>query len=398
MEIKKDVYWIGHIDWNVRDFHGYETDRGSTYNSYLIKDEKVAVIDAVKAPYASELLQNVAALVSFDAVDYVVCNHAEPDHSGGIPALMKACLNAELVCNAKCKDILSKHYDTTGWNWHVVADGETLSLGSRTLAFMNTPMAHWPESMATYVPEEKLLFSMDGFGQHYATSGRFDDEVPFEDLMFEAKTYYANIIMLYGSAIQKVLAKAANHEIEMIAPSHGVIWRTHIDKIVAAYDRWSRHVPSPKVLVFYDSMWKSTDMMAQAIVEGAMIDGVEVKMFDVKSTHITTLATESLDASAIAVGSPTLNKSLMPKVAEALTYLRGLSPEGKCGVAFGSYGWAKKGGQHAVQDYLEQMKVELIRETPIQSQYVPNAEILEECRNAGRELAEKSLNVVKEAQ
>jgi flavorubredoxin len=393
MEIKKDIYWVGHVDWNVRDFHGYETGRGSTYNAYLVKDEKVAVVDSVKAPFASQLLKNIAALVKFEDVDYVVCNHAEPDHSGSIPALMAACPNAELVCNAKCQDILSKHYDTAGWNWKIVAEGETLSLGQRTFAFVNTPMAHWPESMVTYVPEEKLLFSMDGFGQHYATSGRFDDEVPFEELMSEAKTYYANIIMLYGNAIQKVLAKASGLEIEMIAPSHGVIWRTHIAKIVEAYDKWSRHVASPKVLIFYDSMWKSTDMMAQAILEGAIQPGVEVKLFDVKSTHITTLAMEIIDAKAIAVGSPTLNKSFMPKIGEALTYLKGLSPEGKCGVAFGSYGWAKKGGQHDVQAYLESMKVEMISAEPIQSQYVPTEEVLEACRASGRELAKRALSV-----
>lgn len=398
MEIKKDIYWVGHVDWNVRDFHGYETGRGSTYNSYLVKDEKIAVIDSVKAPYSGELLKKISDLVKFEDIDYVVCNHAEPDHSGSIPALLAVCPNAELVCNKKCQDILSKHYDTAAWNWKVVDDGETLSLGARTFAFMNTPMAHWPESMATYVPEEKLLFSMDGFGQHYATSGRFDDEVPLDELMFEAKTYYANIIMLYGSAIQKVLAKAANHEIDMIAPSHGVIWRTHIDKIVAAYDKWSRHIPSAKVLIFYDSMWKSTDTMARAIAEGAIVEGVDVKLYDVKATHITTLATESLDAAALAVGSPTLNRTLMPKAAEALTYLYGLSPEGKVGFAFGSYGWAKKGGQHAVQEYLERMKVELIRDQPIQAQYVPTEDVLEECRKAGRELADKALSMAKVAE
>ncbi len=394
MEIKKDIFWIGIVDWNVRDFHGYQTGRGSTYNSYLIKDEKIAVVDSVKETFSDELLAKVEKAVGFENVDYVICHHAEPDHSGSIGALMEACSKAELVCNAKCKEILSMHYNTEGWNWKIVADGEVLSLGQRSLTFVNTPMAHWPDSMASYMAEEKLLFSMDGFGQHYATSARFDDEVDFSELMFEAKTYYANIIMLYGSAIQKVLAKASGLEIEMVAPSHGVIWRKNIGEIVSAYDRWSRHVAARKVIIFYDSMWKSTETMAKAICDGACeVEGVEVKLFDVKSTHITTLATEALDAAGFAAGSPTLNKSLMPKMAEILTYLRGLAPENKFGFAFGSYGWAKKGGQHAVQEYLEQMNVELIRAEPIQAQYAPTEEVLEECRKAGRELAEKAKSV-----
>lgn len=393
MEIKKNIFWVGYVDWNVRDFHGYKTGRGSTYNAYLIKDEKTAVVDSVKAPYAQDYLKNIAALTDFDKIDYVICNHAEPDHSGSICTLMKKCPDAEVICSPKGKELLSAHYDTTGWKFRTVTDGDVISLGSRSITFATVPMAHWPDSMVTYMPEEKLLFSNDAFGQHYATSGRFDDEVDFAELMHEAKTYYANILMLYGNPVRRALEKASTLDIEMVATSHGIIWRKNIGAIVEAYQNWSAHKAVPKVVIFYDSMWKSTDMMAQAIYEGAVRDGVEVKLFDVKSTHITTLATEVLDAAAIAVGSPTLNKSLMPKVAEVLTYLRGLAPENKCGLAFGSYGWAKKGGQHAVQEYLEEMKVELLRTEPIQAQYVPTDDVLEDCRKAGRELAEAALKV-----
>ena len=392
MEIKKDVFFIGCTDWNVRDFHGYNTGRGSSYNAYLVKAEKTAIIDSVKAPFCADFFNNIEKYSTLDQIDYVVCNHSEPDHSGAIPALMATASQAELVCNAKCKDLLSMHYNTEGWKWKIIKDGETLDLGGRTLAFATTPMAHWPDSMVTYLAEEKLLFSNDAFGQHFASSGFFDDEVDFPTLMQEAKTYYANIIMLYGASVQRALAKAATLDIEMIAPSHGIIWRKNLGAILDAYQRWSTHQAKKKAIIFYDSMWKSTDMMAQSIYEGALEASngeVEIKLFDLKSSNITEIACEVLEVKAMAVGSPTLNKSLMPKVAEVLTYLKGLSPEGKTGFAFGSYGWAKKGGQHAVSEQLESMKVELLCE-PVQAQYVPTESVLEACREAGKLLAESA--------
>jgi flavorubredoxin len=384
--LKEGIDWVGYIDWTVRDFHGYKTESGSTYNAYLVRDEKIAVIDAVKAPYVGTYLERIKALTPLDRVDYVVCNHAEPDHSGGLPGIMAACPNAELVCNAKCKDALEKHFDTAGWKWRIVADGDELVLGRRRLTFLNTPMVHWPESMFTYCPEEKLLFSMDAFGQHYASAFRFDDEEPLDVILEEAKAYYANIVMLYGRPIAETLARAATLEIDMIAPSHGVIWRSHIKEVLACYQRWVECKSEPKVVVFYATMWKSTELMARAILEGAQECDVRAQLYDVDSTHMTRIVTDVLDAAAIAVGSPTLNNSLMPSMAAVLTYLQGLRPVGKKGFAFGSYGWGKKGGANAVQDYLTEMKVELMRE-PIRINYVPTAEELELCRQAGRELA-----------
>ncbi|MDD5728684.1 MAG: FprA family A-type flavoprotein, partial [Victivallales bacterium] len=343
-ELKKNVFWIGFTDWDVRDFHGYHTRRGSSYNSYLIRDEKIVVIDSVKAPFAKNLLQNISELTSPEKVDYVVCNHAEPDHSGSLPVLMAACRNAELLCNAKCRETLELYYDTSGWKFRVVDESVKISLGRYSLTFMNTPMAHWPESMFTYVPEIRLLFSMDAFGQHYARSERFDDQVPLAELMQEAKTYYANIIMLYGNSVQKVLGRAAGLDIDMIAPSHGMIWRKHIPLIIDAYKRWSTFKAEAKVLIFFDSMWHSTEKIAAAIYDGARETGVSVRKYDLKCTHITKIAEETLDAAVLAVGSPTLNKGMMPTVAAALTYLKGLAPRDKAALAFGSYGWAKAGG------------------------------------------------------
>ncbi len=392
-ELKKNIYWVGYADWDVRDFHGYRTDRGSSYNSYLIKDEKIAVIDSVKAPFAQYLLGNIAVLTPLDKVDYVVCNHAEPDHSGSLPALMQACVNAELICNAKCQKTLSMYYDTSKWKFKIIDEASQVSLGSHTLTFMNTPMAHWPESMFTYVPEEKLLFSMDAFGQHYAASERFDDEVPPAEVMEEAKTYYANIIMLYGKQVAKVLERAAGLDIEMIAPSHGVIWRKNPAVIIEAYKRWVVCKAEPKVLIFFDSMWHSTERMAEAIYEGAKQAGVSVRKHDLKSTNITVLADETLDCAVLAAGSPTLNMGMMPKVAQALAYLKGLAPQGKAAVAFGSYGWAKKGGAHAVMECLKDMDCELLLEEPLQCQFAPTKEVLEECRKLGKRLAKKALEI-----
>ncbi len=389
ISIRDKIDWVGYVDWTVRDFHGYEAERGTTYNAYLVRDDKTALIDAVKAPYGSELLRKVAALTDLTKVDYVVCNHAEPDHAGSLPEVMTALPNATLLCDKKCKDALAEHFDISNWKIRIVATGDTVSLGKRTLHFIETPMLHWPESMFTYVPEEKLLFSMDAFGQHYASSQKFDDEVPLQTVLDEAKAYYANIIMPYGKQTAKVLAALSGFDIEIIAPSHGLIWRSYLSEILAAYGDWAVFRPRPKVLVIYDTMWDSTGSMARAIVEGASLEGVEVHLMPVRATSLTRMATETLDAAGIAFGSSTLNSDMMPQAAAVLTYLKGLRPVGKVGFSFGSYGWGR-GGPEGIDEYMKAMKWELIRE-PLKVKYRPTEETLRECRLAGRELAEKAL-------
>lgn len=387
-QLVKDIHWVGYVDWPVRDFHGYHTNRGSSYNAYFVRGAaKTALIDTVKGPYAEALKRNVAALCPLDQIDYLVCNHAEPDHSGSFPAMVAACPQAEVVCNAKCKDALSAHYDTTGWKFLIVKEGDTLDLGGRTLQFFNTPMCHWPESMVTYVPEEELLFSMDIFGQHYATYNRFDDEANLEEVMQEAKTYYANIVLLYAQPVAAAAKKLLGLKLRIVAPSHGVIWRSHFDKILNAYLAWHISKPTKKVVVFYSTMWQSTRLMAEAIVEGANeTQGIEVKLFDLSTIHDTQLITELMDCAAFACGTPTLNQSLMPRMASALTYTRGLKPAGKTAFAFGSYGWASKGAEEA-QTYLQAFNCKL-QNDPIICRYKPTAEVLERCREAGRGLAQ----------
>jgi flavorubredoxin len=370
----------------VRDFHGYTTKRGATYNAYFVNDEKPTLIDTVKGPYAQVLLDNIAAITEPESVAYVVCNHAEPDHSSGFPAVMKALPNATVVCNEKCRTALGKHYDTSQWKFHVVASGDTLSVGKRTLTFIDTPMVHWPESMFTYVPEEALLFSMDAFGQHYSSSQRFDDENPLCTVMEEARIYYANIVTPYSRRVKQTLAAAAGLDIGMIAPSHGIVWRSHIDEILKAYGNWSECRSKNKVVVLYDTMWQSTARMARAIVNGAADAGAEVKLLSIRDSDLTTIATEMLDCACVAAGSSTLNRDMLPMVAAALSYIKGLTFTNRAAVAFGSYGWGK-GGPEAIHEKLSELKWTVLRE-PIKANFKPDDDCLAECTQAGRQLAE----------
>jgi flavorubredoxin len=388
--LRENIDWVGYVDWTVRDFHSYDTEHGATYNSYLLRDEKTVLIDTVKAPYADDLLRKISALCPPEKIDYVVCNHAEPDHSGALPRVMAAMPQATLLCDKKCADILAEHYDSGLWKTRIVASEETISLGRRTLKFIETPMVHWPESMFTYVPEEKLLFSMDAFGQHYASAERFDDQSPLDEIMQEAKTYYANIIMPYGKSVKASLERIKDFDIAMIAPSHGIIWRQHTGEILSAYRRWMDFTPAPKVLVVYDTMWESTAEMAAAILDGAMQSGVQAKLIHLRRSNLTQLAAEVLDAAAIAFGSPTLNHNMMPSAAAALCYLEGLKPRGKFAFAFGSYGWGK-GGAENVDQRLRDIGWTILCE-PIRAKYRPNADLLDQCRLAGKLLAEKALS------
>jgi flavorubredoxin len=389
--LRENINWVGYVGWTVRDFHGYSTNRGVTYNAYLVRDERTALIDTVKAPFADRLLQNVSALTDLAKVDYVVCNHAEPDHAGGMARVLAALPNATLVCDERCEAALSQHHDSSGWRTQTVATGDTLTLGKRTLEFIETPMVHWPESMFTYVPEEKVLFSMDMFGQHYSSSQRFDDEVPLCTVMEEAKAYYANIMMPFGHQVTRVLDAVAKLDIEMIAPSHGVIWRKHTREIIDACRHWATGRAKPKVLVIYDTMWDSTGEMARAIHDGASQTGIAAELIEIRRSSLTTIATEMLDAATVAFGSSTLNQGMMPMAAAVLAYLKGLKPAGKAGFAFGSYGW-NPGGPEAVDEAMKAMNWEVLRK-PIKAQYSPTVEVLDACRAAGRLLAEKAKEI-----
>ena len=388
--LSSNVHWVGVIDWSVRDFHGYRTERGSTYNAYLVTGAKYALVDTVKGPFVADLLDHVRARVPLEKVAYLVCNHAEPDHAGGMAQVLAACPQATVVCNRKCAEALRLHFDIATWKVQIVADGEKLDLGGGvTLQFFDTPMVHWPESMATYLVEEQILFSMDAFGQHYAGPWRFDDESPLDVVLAEAKTYYANIVMPYGRPVSAALAKLGALPLKMIAPSHGVIWRLHIGQIVEAYQKWMVCQATRKVVILYVSMWHSTRAMAKAMADGVLSADVDVRLMDLDAVHDTEVATEVMDCACLAVGSPTLNQGIMPRMAAALTYLRGLKPVGKAGMAFGSYGWAARGSDELAQ-YLQAMQVTPLCE-PITCKFRPDAAMLERCREAGRLLAQKAM-------
>ena len=341
-EVKKDIYWVGAIDWNVRNFHGYTTNRGSTYGAYLIMDEKITLIDTVKAPFSKELIERISEIVDPSKIDYLISNHVEMDHSGAIPEAMKHMPNAKIVTIAGSGlKGLTAHYGSS-FDYMPVKAGDTLNIGKRNLAFVPTPMLHWPDNMVTYCPEEKILFSNDAFGQHYASNTRFDDESDLGEVYQEAKKYYANILMPYASQMQKTLPAVGELDIEIIAPSHGIIWRSHVKEIIELYQQWCGEPCGDEAVVVFDSMWHSTETIADYVTETFTMAGKKVKTFDLKETHISDVMTSILTAKYVAVGSPTLNNNMLPTVAGFLTYLKGLTTKNKVGFAFGSYGW---GGQ-----------------------------------------------------
>ena len=385
-ELAEGVYWIGAIDWNIRNFHGYSTHVGTTYNAYLVVDEKVALIDTVKAPFYRELKARVEQLVPFADIDYVVSNHVEMDHSGSLPMVMQAAKNARLITLEKFgENGLSKTFHSK-WPTIAVKEGSELKLGKRTLTFIPTPMLHWPDSMCTYLVEERILFSMDAFGQHLATSKRFDDEVGLDIIMPQAAKYYANILMPFGDLIVKAVEKLGSIDIDMIAPSHGMIWRSHLSDILKAYTSWGQGDTVKKALVIYDTMWGSTEKMALALAEGIAGEGIEVKVYNLTHSDHSDIIREVLDARAVLVGSPTLNNGMFPTVAQFLCYLRGLKPRGKIGAAFGSHGWAG-GGVKAVQQELEAAGIELM-DSGLAFKFVPDADELQKCADFGRIVAQ----------
>lgn len=373
VEVRKGIYYVGAVDWSVRSFHGYVTNRGATYNAYLIIDEKIALIDTVKEPFAEELIERIREIIDPERIDYVISNHVEPDHSGALPKIMEVAKYAKVVTSSPSGvKGLTAYYGE--YNYYPVKAGDTLSLGERSLTFVATPMLHWPDNMVTYCPEEKILFSNDAFGQHYASSKHFDDEVDLSEVYHEAQKYYANILMLYGKQALKALEVVRSLDLEMIAPSHGIIWRSHINEILDLYEQYAKQTAKEKAVVVYDSMWHSTETMARHILEGFAKAGVEVKLYDLKVNHISDIVTDVLDAKYIAIGTPTLNMQMMPTVAAFITYLKGLAPEGKQGFAFGSYGWSNVAIKQLEQAMID-MKIEPMFEA-WKEVYVPSADAL----------------------
>jgi flavorubredoxin len=385
IEIRGDIYWVGVLDWEERDFHNFLTPRGLTYNSYLIVGKEVALVDTVKHKFAGEMLNRIRKIVNPEEIDYVIVNHIEPDHSSGLPVIMQIAENATIVCSKRAKDGISKYYDCDGWEFKVVKQGDELDLGGKTLTFLDMTMLHWPDSMATYVKEDKLLLSNDAFGQHVASEERFDEDLGIEEALSWAKMYYANILMPLSSLVKRKITEIRNLgiEIDMIAPSHGVIWKNP-QKILDAYERWANFENEDKVVIVYDTMWHSTEKLARAIADGAGSQGVRVRLFHTRRDSWTDIVTEILDAKALAVGAPTIHNTLFPPVAGFLGYLRGLKPQNKKVLAFGSYGW-NGAGIKEIERVFQELKLEMLE--PLMVKFRPTKEELEKAYAAGVELA-----------
>jgi len=385
VEIKPDIYWVGGIDWDIRNFHGYSTNRGTTYNAYLIKDKKITLVDTVKHYLFDEMLSRIKELIDPKKIEYIISNHVEMDHSGSISKILEICPNAKVLTSTRGEKGLLRHYKKD-WNFQVLKSGDTLNIGKRTLNFVHIPMVHWPDSMVTYIPSDKLLLPNDAFGQHIASNERYDDEIEWGILKEEAAKYYAKIVMPYGDQVKKALESLSALEIDMIAPSHGIIWRSKIKEIVKEYNKWANFQTENKALIVYDSMWGSTEKIAKKLEEGITELGFNVTMKNLANSHISDVITDVLTSKMILVGSPTLNNGMMPSVAGFLTYLKGLRPRERIGFVFGSYGW---GGQ-AVGE-IEKIFQNLSWELPVESiniNYIPDEKELENIKSIGNNLGE----------
>jgi anaerobic nitric oxide reductase flavorubredoxin len=384
--VAEDIFWVGVVDWNIRDFHGYTTCRGTTYNAYLILDQKTVLVDTVKHTFGKELIRNVCDITNPEKIDYIIVNHVEMDHSSGLPMMAEKAKNATIIASQKGKEAIICHYGDH-FKIQTVNTGDELKLGDRTLKFVEAPMLHWPDSMFTYVVPDKILMPNDAFGQHLASSQRFDDEVDEHILMEEATKYYANILMPLGALITRKIQEVSQLGIapKMIAPSHGIIWRSNPSRIVNAYLQWSEGKSKKKIAIVYDTMWGSTDKMAHAIAEGAISQGLEVKLMKLRATDLTEIVTQILGSKAVIVGSPTLNNQMFPTLGYFLTYISGLKPKGKIWSFFGSYGW----GGGAVRNMIEMVRKAgfEVHEPGIEVKYIPSAEDLKRCFELGKQIA-----------
>lgn len=386
VKVSDHVYWVGAIDWGIRDFHGYSTERGSTYNAYLVMADKPTLVDTVKAPFVDELLARVSSVIDPARIEYVVSNHSEMDHSGALPQVIQAVRPKKVFASTVGAKVLAEHLDL-GLEVEPVKDGERINLGNMDLLTIETRMLHWPDSMFTHLAADRLLFSSDAFGMHLASTERFVDEVA--GWRHQAAKYFANILLPYAALVPKHLEKVqkAGLDIGTIAPDHGPIWRRDPGEIISLYSRWAEQKPTTKAVVFYGTMWQSTTAMARAIVEGLVAGGASAKLFPMDSSHRSDVVTELLEAGALLVGSPTLNNNMLPSVADVMTYLKGLKPKNLIGTAFGSYGWSGEAvGQ--LKEILAEMKVEPVGEG-IKVKHVPGAEALERCYDLGLQVAEK---------
>lgn len=390
VEIKDGIHWVGVVDWDCRNFHGYaRSAMGTTYNAFFIKDEKNVLIDTVKADYLNQFLCNVSQMCNPEEIDYIVVNHLELDHSGCLEKIVELTKPEKIFVSPMGGKVLDTFFNTKDWPIHVIKSGEEVSIGKRTLRFFETRMLHWPDNMFTYVPEDKILISSDAFGQNWATSERFADEldrVNVERLMGE---YYANIVNPYSPQVVKTLETLSKLDIDvdMLCPDHGLIFRGKEDVKFAmdCYARYARQESENRAVVFYDTMWHSTEQMGSAIASGIADGGCSVRLMSVKVNHHSDIMSEVFRSAAVVFGSPTHNNGILPGMADALTYIKGLRPQNKIGACFGSFGWSGECVK-VLRGWLEDMKMDII-EPSIKVRNRPDHDTYKECYELGLEIA-----------
>lgn len=385
VELKSGIHWVGAIDWNIRNFHGYSTHKGTTYNAYLVIGEKTALVDTVKAPFYGEMLERINNIMAPEEIDYLIVNHVEMDHSGSLPLIRETLPKVQILCSPRAEGELKLHYGDE-IPLKVVKTGDVLELGRKSLTFVEIPMVHWPDSMVTYVKEDKVLLPNDAFGQHIASSERFDDELGWETIHPELTKYYANIVMPYGAQVLKALEALKGIEVEAIGPSHGLIWRKHIPQLLATYEGWAKGETEERALIVYDTMWGSTEKMARAIYRGLTEEGIPTKMYRLTGSDTSDIVKEVLEARGLLLGTPTLNNGVFPTVAGFSTYIKGLRPKGRIAATFGSYGWGI-GAIKALTADLQAAGMEVLEE--FQVKFVPDGENLDKCEGLGRRVAQK---------
>lgn len=388
VKVSEHVWWVGAIDRTVKEFHGYRTPRGTTYNAYLIIAEKITLVDMVKESFYDEMMCRIEDIIDPSKIDYIVSNHAEKDHTGCMLKVLE-CVKPEKIFTSTMGAMAIKEQFRIDPGLTVVKEGETISLGNMNLTFKETRMLHWPDSMVSYLDADGVLFSQDIFGMHLGSYKRFDDEITWDMLEWEAKTYYANIITPYSDQVLAMLDKfpQLGFNIKLVCPDHGPIWRKDFAKILELYRKWATQKSCMKVVLLFDSMWHATEMMAHAIAEGLTIGGADVYMYPLGTSHRTFIMTEVLESSGFICGSSTLNKNLLPEMADILTYIKGLSPRSLTGFAFGSYGWSGEAAKQ-ISEVMTQMKVEQLYE-PFRVKYTPSDEDLKKLFDMGKETAIK---------
>ena len=387
-QLRPGVHWVGVREWAKKFFHGHELSiaHGTSYNSYLIVDEKIALIDSVKNEHAEEFLQNVSRIVPLSKIDYFIVNHGEPDHSGAFTRLLAANPRAKVVASKNGAQILKRHYPGA-YDVQVMKTGDQLSLGKKTLKFFDTQMLHWPDSIFAYCPEEKILFPNDAFGQHYASSSLYADECDQCEVWQEAIKYFANILTPYSARIIVKVGEfvGLGWPVEMICPSHGLIWRKDPLTIVNKYVEWASGKAQAAVVVIYDTIWHGTEKMARSICRGLETEGVPFRLFNAGTSDFNDVMTEILKARGVLVGGPTLNNNLMPTLVPYLESIRGLRFVNKIGAAFGTYGWSGE-GVGRIEEFLVSGGVKIVQ-VGYRVSYAPGEEDLKQCEVFGQQFA-----------